>query len=139
MGVRNLRPSMHLSLPERSWQKSLKEKGLSEEEGGEGRRGESGVGMVKQPGGLCSDACGRLCRRLLFTTPQTSSLLLVANAHLLGDVHQRAGHRQTCKHTVTSQQIGEGDVQMSTTYSAMQKHLRPSNFYTYCHEHCCLM
>lgn len=50
---------------------------------------------------MCSDTGGGLCSRLLFTVPQPSGLLLVADAHLLRDVNQRAGHRQTCTHTHT--------------------------------------
>ena len=46
-----------------------------------------------------SDAGGRLSGRLLFTAPQTSRLFFVADAHLLRDVHQGAGHGQPCAHT----------------------------------------
>lgn len=44
---------------------------------------------------MWSDTGGWLCGGLLFAVPQTSGLLFVAHAHLLRDVHQRAGHRQT--------------------------------------------
>lgn len=57
---------------------------------------ECGVGGATQQVG--SDAGGRLCSRRLFTVPQTSRLLLVADTHLLRDVNQRARHGQTYTH-----------------------------------------
>lgn len=88
---------MHLSLPDQSWQKFLRE----EAEAGEWRLGlvrgagpmvniVIGVGGGKQQ--VDSDAGGWLCTRQLFTVPQASRLLLVADTHLLRDVHQRTRH-----------------------------------------------
>lgn len=53
-----------------------------------------------------SDAGGRLCAGLLLAVPQTSGLFLVAHAHLLGDVHQRARHGQTCTQNSTQEVRG---------------------------------
>lgn len=86
------RPSMHLSLPEHSRQKSLKE-GLKAK-GADGRA--SGGGEAEEDReGAWSDAGGWLCGGLLFAVPQASRLLFVAHTHLLRDVHQRTGHCQT--------------------------------------------
>lgn len=53
-----------------------------------------------------SNTSGWLCSGLLFAAPQASGLLLVAHTHLLGDVHQSAGHCQTCTDTQIKLQLG---------------------------------
>lgn len=83
--------SQHAPLPAR-----VELAGVSEGGGrGGGLMGERRVVGWWRRTGAWSDTGGWLCSGLLFAVPQTSGLLLVANAHLLRDVHQRAGHRQT--------------------------------------------
>lgn len=77
------------------------------EQSGRGRRCGGGGGCwvgVAWEGdwqGEGSNAGGRLRAGLLLAAPQAAGLLLVADAHLLGDVHQGAGHRQACRNIRT--------------------------------------